>query len=183
VERARIVQEEWADAYDQLAIEIAEAEAAAAAGASGDTSVDISALEKQPQGGNAKQATPNGTPMPGITSTQNIPPYSPSPTTNISPNTVLDGMPSSAPQTPDAGTAALPQSTTNGTTEKKPFRLPPNPHRGQLLPSHVREAHRRYKHDGEGGGVGYSGHSMKGLGIRGAVSCSIGGAGGKRLFR
>ncbi|KAK2756416.1 hypothetical protein FQN54_005308 [Arachnomyces sp. PD_36] len=160
VERARIVQREWADAYDQLAIDLAEAQAAeaeaeaaaAAAAASRGTSVGNPVADKQ--------TTPNGTPpLSGFTPTQT---HSFSPSQNALPG---GGGVSSMPPTP------------------KPFKLPPNPHRSQLLPTHIREAHRRYKLDGEGGGVGYSGLSMKGLGTKGAVSCSIGGTGGRRLFR
>jgi transcription initiation factor TFIID subunit 11 len=61
--------------------------------------------------------------------------------------------------------------------------LPPNPHRGQLLPAHLREALRRYKRDGEGGGVGFSGLSLGNLGVRGSVTWSAGGVGGRRMFR
>lgn len=59
---------------------------------------------------------------------------------------------------------------------------PPNPHRGQLLPAHLREALRRYKRDGEGGGVGFSGLSMGNLGVRGSVTWNAG-VGGRRIFR
>ncbi|KAL4886299.1 hTAFII28-like protein conserved region-domain-containing protein [Aspergillus karnatakaensis] len=62
-------------------------------------------------------------------------------------------------------------------------KLPPNPHRGQLLPSHLREALRRYKRDGEGGGVGFSGLSLGNLGVRGSVTWSAGSVGGRPLFR
>ncbi|KAL5338136.1 hTAFII28-like protein conserved region-domain-containing protein [Aspergillus crustosus] len=62
-------------------------------------------------------------------------------------------------------------------------KLPPNPHRGQLLPSHLREAVRRYKRDGEGGGVGFSGLSLGSLGVRGSVTWSSGSVGGRPLFR
>ncbi|PWY79607.1 hypothetical protein BO70DRAFT_362774 [Aspergillus heteromorphus CBS 117.55] len=62
-------------------------------------------------------------------------------------------------------------------------KLPPNPHRGQLLPSHLREALRRYKRDGEGGGVGFSGLSMGNLGVRGSVTWTAGSVGGRRIFR
>jgi transcription initiation factor TFIID subunit 11 len=50
---------------------------------------------------------------------------------------------------------------------------------GPLLPDHIREAYRRYRKDGEGGGAGVSGYSV-GLGLPGA---GIARAGGKRLFR
>lgn len=61
-------------------------------------------------------------------------------------------------------------------------KLPPNPHRGQLLPAHLREALRRYKRDGEGGGVGFSGLSLGNLGVRGSATWSAG-VGGRPLFR
>ncbi|OJJ53932.1 hypothetical protein ASPSYDRAFT_94424 [Aspergillus sydowii CBS 593.65] len=64
-----------------------------------------------------------------------------------------------------------------------PVKLPPNPHRGQLLPSHLREALRRYKRDSEGGGVGFSGLSLGNLGVRGSVTWSAGSVGGRPLFR
>lgn len=68
---------------------------------------------------------------------------------------------------------------------KPPLQPPsplPNPHRGQLLPAHLREALRRYKRDGEGGGVGFSGLSMGNLGVRGSVTWNAG-VGGRRIFR
>ena len=61
-----------------------------------------------------------------------------------------------------------------------------NPHRGGLLPDHLREALRRYKQDGEGGGVGFDGSSAPGLGTRGRQSWKVGGTfggGGRRLFK
>ncbi|KAL4964450.1 transcription initiation factor TFIID subunit 11 family protein [Aspergillus stella-maris] len=66
---------------------------------------------------------------------------------------------------------------------KATVKLPPNPHRGQLLPSHLREAVRRYKRDGEGGGVGFSGLSLGNLGTRGSVTWNAGSVGGRPLFR
>lgn len=190
VEKARTVQREWADAYDQLLIEVAEAEAAkamepaASATSSGNASADTSAVEKQPPEENMKQTpTPNDSFLFGIAeAAQQNSPYPPVTPSNVLPNVVPDGMPSSTPQTPNPAPTTTPHFN-NLATDTKPFRLPPNPHRGQLLPSHIREAHRRYKLDGEGGGVGYSGLSLKGLGTKGAVTCSIGGVGGKRLFR
>ena len=60
----------------------------------------------------------------------------------------------------------------------------PNPHRGGLLPDHLREALKRYKVDGEGGGVGFAGHSHGLLGVKGAGAFRAGqGNGGRRLFR
>ncbi|PLN80096.1 histone-fold-containing protein [Aspergillus taichungensis] len=67
--------------------------------------------------------------------------------------------------------------------DRPEFRPPPNPHRGQLLPAHLREAQRRYKRDGEGGGVGFTGLSMGNMGVRGSVTWSSGSVGGRRLFR
>ncbi|RMD43664.1 hypothetical protein DV735_g1475, partial [Chaetothyriales sp. CBS 134920] len=60
----------------------------------------------------------------------------------------------------------------------------PNPHRGGLLPEHLREALRRYKADGEGGGVGMEGLSHPLLGLQGAKVWRVGdGAAPRRLFR
>ncbi|KAK5462748.1 hypothetical protein LTS15_002460 [Exophiala xenobiotica] len=60
----------------------------------------------------------------------------------------------------------------------------PNPHRGGLLPDHLREAVRRYKADGEGGGVGFQGSSHGLLGVSGPAAWRVGdGSSGKRLFR
>ncbi len=60
----------------------------------------------------------------------------------------------------------------------------PNPHKGGLLPDHLREALRRYKNDGEGGGVGFQGMSHGLLGVPGPAAWRVGdGVSGKRLFR
>ncbi|PGH28889.1 transcription initiation factor TFIID subunit 11 [[Emmonsia] crescens] len=82
-------------------------------------------------------------------------------------------------------TSTSPQSqpTPKSKKQKPPFKPPPNPHRGQLLPAHLREALRRYKRDGEGGGVGLGGLSMGGTGVKGSFSCGVRGVGGRRLFR
>lgn len=60
-----------------------------------------------------------------------------------------------------------------------------NPHRGGLLPDHLREAVRRYKVEGEGGGVGFGGYSFGNLAVKGEAVPRLGGglAGGRRLFR
>ena len=47
---------------------------------------------------------------------------------------------------------------------------------GPLLPDHFREALRRYKRDGEGGGAGLAGVSV-GLGIPGTGAARLGGRG------
>ncbi|MCJ1467508.1 transcription initiation factor TFIID subunit 11 [Pseudocyphellaria aurata] len=52
---------------------------------------------------------------------------------------------------------------------------------GPLLPDHLREAFRRYKRSGEGGGAGVGGVSV-GLGIQGNAAARVA-KGGKRLFR
>lgn len=60
----------------------------------------------------------------------------------------------------------------------------PNKHHGGLLPDHLREALRRYKADGEGGGFGFDGMSHPLLGIPGAMAWRVGDGGvGQRLFR
>ncbi|ETN36805.1 uncharacterized protein HMPREF1541_09083 [Cyphellophora europaea CBS 101466] len=60
----------------------------------------------------------------------------------------------------------------------------PNPHRGGLLPDHLREALRRYKADGEGFGAGMQGSSHSLLGVPGSVAYRAGdGTTGRRLFR
>jgi transcription initiation factor TFIID subunit 11 len=60
----------------------------------------------------------------------------------------------------------------------------PNPHKGGLLPDHLREALRRYKADGEGGGVGFQGMSHGLLGVPGSAAWRAGeGASGNRIFR
>lgn len=60
----------------------------------------------------------------------------------------------------------------------------PNKHKGGLLPDHLREALRRYKADGDGGGFGFDGLSHPLLGVQGAAGWRVGdGASGQRLFR
>lgn len=60
-----------------------------------------------------------------------------------------------------------------------------NPHRGGLLPDHIREAIRRYKTNGEGGGVGFGGHSFGNLAVKGEAvpRLGMGNSSGRRLFR
>ncbi|RAL01963.1 transcription initiation factor TFIID subunit 11 family protein [Aspergillus ibericus CBS 121593] len=88
-----------------------------------------------------------------------------------------------ATSTPAGGIKQEPSEHTPFSAAKKDVKLPPNPHRGQLLPAHLREALRRYKRDGEGGGVGFSGLSMGNLGVRGSVTWAAGSVGGRRIFR
>lgn len=49
--------------------------------------------------------------------------------------------------------------------------------KGPLMPSHLREALRRYKRDRDGGGAGFAGMSLEG------VERTMTRTGGKRLFK
>ncbi|KAJ5241158.1 uncharacterized protein N7469_002749 [Penicillium citrinum] len=175
VEKARTVQNEWADAHDLAAREAFEAEEAAADKAAQARAEAATARSKP------ATPTPSGTPAPtpGADALNNGIKREPSDTNltaspahgnNVSPS------PSKKPHLP-AASSPIPQRP------RREFRLPANPHRGQLLPSHLREAVRRIKRDGEGGGVGYSGLSMENLGVRGAFTWNSGSVGGRRLFR
>jgi transcription initiation factor TFIID subunit 11 len=66
---------------------------------------------------------------------------------------------------------------------RKSIILLPNPHRGPLLPSHLREALRRSKRAGEGGNVGFSSLSMNGYGVKGSLTWAVRGGAGRRLFQ
>ncbi|KAJ9196536.1 hypothetical protein DTO164E3_3403 [Paecilomyces variotii] len=199
IEKARTVQAEWAEAHDQAALAAFEAEeaaeearlaevraaeaaraeaakAAAAQAASQSTpepskSAETSATTEQKQNGVKQEpAERNGDTVPS-----SVPHHIPPPS-----------VPSNGQYNP--ASAPLSQSTIPATPSqeqirpKREFKLPPNPHRGQLLPTHLREALRRYKRDCEGGGVGMSGLSLQNLGVRGAFTWSVG-SGGRRLFR
>jgi len=82
---------------------------------------------------------------------------------------------------PPSSSPDPPPTTSNGTTSAH---SQPQPHSttvkeaGPLLPDHLREALRRYRRDGEGGGAGLAGLSL-GLGVQGAGSARLG---GRRLF-
>ncbi|KAJ5317769.1 hypothetical protein PENANT_c004G04989 [Penicillium antarcticum] len=158
IEMARTVQAQWADAHDLAARDAFEAEEAAAEAAAQARALGLH--------GNSKPSTPTpgGTPLPGSGSGVKKEPHD-------SDRTPASSIP---PYSSHPGTPLRP---------KREFRPPPNPHRGQLLPSHLREAVRRVKRDGEGGGVGYSGLSMENLGVRGAFTWNSGSGGGRRLFR
>lgn len=68
--------------------------------------------------------------------------------------------------------------------EKESKKYIPNKHNGGLLPDHVREALRRYKNDGDGGGVGFDGMSHPMLGVHGASTWRLGdGNTARRLFK
>ena len=77
-----------------------------------------------------------------------------------------------------------PGSQKYGDAEAKKWDFVPNPHKGGLLPDHLREALRRYKGDGEGGGVGFASTSLGMMGTEGAGTWRVAnGAGARRLFR
>ena len=63
--------------------------------------------------------------------------------------------------------------------ENDPAGDPEKMYLGPIMPDHLREAFRRYRRDGEGGGAGVGGFSV-GLGMPGVGAAKIG---GKRLFR
>lgn len=174
IEKARTVQAEWADAHDQAALLAFEAEEAAAEKAAqaraqavpkSNSATSVPASGSGPPSNGVKKESPDDdqarlSPLP-----------SPAPGNNASP------APSS--QQPGRSSAQGPASL----RPRREFRPPPNPHRGQLLPSHLREALRRSKRDGESGGVGYSGLSMDNFGVKGAFTWNSGSVGGRRLFR
>jgi transcription initiation factor TFIID subunit 11 len=67
--------------------------------------------------------------------------------------------------------------------EKEKDQYIPNPHKGGLLPDHLREALRRYQADGESGGAGFQGSSHNLLGVPGSAAYRVGSGVGRRLFR
>jgi transcription initiation factor TFIID subunit 11 len=198
IEKARTVQQEWAEAFDQAAraqfeAEEAEVEAAAAAAEAGRSSSSEMKEEKDKDTANGvvKHESPDGgtasgtTTAPTSTIPANIPPAlspSPNPVDHHSPYSHSSNATTAVPALPNLNAAPGQSPSSSGARPKREFKPPPNPHRGQLLPSHLREALRRYKRDGEGGGVGVSGLSLASLGVRGAYTWNIG-TGGRRLFR
>lgn len=107
-----------------------------------------------------------------------IPPKIPiDPTNNHSQNLNDDVFAASG----SGGSSALVDLTmaARGTDEQKTTKALEPSNLGPLLPDHLREALRRYKRDGEGGGTGLTGVSV-GLGLQGAGSQRLG---GRRLFR
>ncbi|KAK2733634.1 spermidine resistance protein [Myotisia sp. PD_48] len=183
IEKARTVQQEWADAMDLSALAEYEAK---------ETERLIKQQEKldalAPQ---SIEQTPT---QPSQSQTQ-PPPIVPSPESSEKEPPQENGL-AVADQPTSQGVSPL--STLGPTTptlspgladkngvveeEQKPFKFPPNPHRGPLLPSHIREALRRYKLSAEGGNVGFSGLSLNGYGVKGPFAWSTKGVGGRRLF-
>ncbi|KAI9933298.1 hypothetical protein ASPWEDRAFT_43073 [Aspergillus wentii DTO 134E9] len=166
IEKARTVQAEWADAHDQAALAAFEAE-------------ERAADERAAAAATAATTSGGATPTSGATTPVN---GAGDPAVKKEP---LNGDRSSIPPHVHAAASrpSSPSHNPNPVRPRREFKPPPNPHRGQLLPSHLREAQRRYKRDYEGGGVGFSGLSMGNLGVRGAVTWNAGGAGGRRIFR
>lgn len=162
IEKARTVQAEWADAHDQAARAAFEAEEDAA-----DKAAQAKALTTSTETMTATP-TPSGTPVPQTNGIKKESPDSSRP---------VSVAPSPSQQPGQSTPGALTQR------QRREFRAPPNPHRGQLLPSHMREALRRFKRDGESGGVGFSGLSMDNLQVKGAFTWNSGTVGGRRLFR
>lgn len=166
IEKARTVQAEWAEAHDQAARAAFQAEEAAA--------------EKAAQAATTQSQSVSATPTPSAT-----------------PATLSNGVKKESPDTAQATPSSTPAHITNSTSSPAPgnhvsstplptqrkFEFPSNPHRGQLLPTHLREALRRMKRDGESGGVGFSGLSMDNLGVKGSFTWNSGSVGGRRIFR
>jgi transcription initiation factor TFIID subunit 11 len=89
-------------------------------------------------------------------------------------------------QTQESASVKQEESSADDAPSARPprqFNPPPNPHRGQLLPAHLREAQRRHRRDCESGGVGFAGLSMDNLGSKGSFVWNTGSAGGRRIFR
>ena len=155
IEKARTVQAEWAEAHDRAALAAFEAEEIVPETQT--TEINSPAKPESKNPSEVMLVVENGVQRESPEGTQ----------------------PSNGPS---SQTALKTGATLHPTKPKREFKPPPNPHRGQLLPSHLREALRRYKRDGEGGGVGTSGLSQQNLGVRGTFTWGVG-SGGQRLFR
>lgn len=181
IEKARTVQAEWAEAHDRAARAEFEAQMA-------ELDAQARKAEETAQHAGAAATATATTPdtAEGLNDSAADEPkvkQEASEADRSSANTL-------APITPSFSVASVPPNNGHGNglspvlpESQRVFRPPPNPHRGQLLPSHLREAVRRYKRDCEGGGVGFSGLSLGNLSTRGAFTWNIGSAGGRRLFR
>lgn len=125
----------------------------------GYTKVFIGTLVERAREIQAQHASPPTSPPPDQPSTQNTLPLTSSSFPDLD-----DDIFASGPSAPPPTTSQ----------NKKPPR-----DLGPLLPDHFREALRRYKRDGEGGGAGLGGLSL-GIGLQGTAAARIK---GKRLFR
>ena len=192
IEKARTVQEEWAEAFDRAAYERYLREQADRERQRAAQVAEVAIIAKQ----EASTHT-NGPSVPTAhqqtNATNKLKQESPDtiqvPSTLASPSTeknqtypLLDGIFSFAEAKEDINPPlSLFQTTQQPPSTQEEFQFPPNPHRGQLLPSHLREALRRCKRDG-GDGAGTSGLSLLSLGVRGANTWNAG-IGGRKLFR
>lgn len=179
IEKARTVQAEWADAHDQAARAAFEAEEEAA-----DKAAQAKALTTSTETKTATP-TPSGTPVPQSNGIKKESPDISRPGSANLQNNPSSASPAPANHAVSSSSIQHPgqNSTPISARPRREFRPPPNPHRGQLLPSHMREALRRFKRDGESGGVGFSGLSMDNLQVKGAFTWNSGTVGGRRLFR
>ncbi|EED17982.1 transcription initiation factor TFIID subunit beta, putative [Talaromyces stipitatus ATCC 10500] len=195
IEKARTVQEEWAEAFDLSARvtwerEQAELETAAAAKAAAEAEAKAREEAKAKEDAKAREeaqtnsgsASAESKESDKTTTAMKSEPQSPPGPNNIPALPSAAGFPTTH-LTPYASTPNAGQLANGMKMETHRTFIPPvNPHRGQLLPDHIREALRRYKRDGEGGGTGMSGLSQPMMGVRGAFSWQAG-PGGRRLFR
>lgn len=161
IERARTVQEEWAEVEDRNAIEEIKRERSKKREKESSKTPDTI---DQEMADSEEIAAENGERETQKTSADEPP---------------EEGTTAAQPETSQTGEHADESADEESIPQHA---LPPNPHRGPLLPQHIREALRRYKHDNEGGGVGFSGLSMGSLGVKGSYVWGQGG-GGRRLFR
>ncbi|KAJ6107589.1 hypothetical protein N7523_008912 [Penicillium sp. IBT 18751x] len=173
VEKARTVQAEWATAYDQAArAEFDAEEEAAEKRAQARAQAQTQATQS-----NAGTPTPSGTPGGGVNNGIKKESDAEQARPSATPVHNANAVSSPSPSLHTLGLSSAPLRP------RREFRPPPNPHRGQLLPAHLREALRRSKRDGEGGGVGFSGMSLDNLGVKGSVTWNAGSVGGRRIFR
>jgi transcription initiation factor TFIID subunit 11 len=184
IEKARTVQAEWAEAYDQAALAAFKAEEAALEA----KALAESTPQKRPDTisiaeNGIKGESSNGA---GTPDTASVHPHFSS-TSSLTSN-YRQGSQTALPplQSPLQAPSVIndPNDIPQGSVHRssREFKPPPNPHCGQLLPSHLREALRRYKRNGEGGGVGASTLSQQHFSVKGSFTWSIG-PGGQRLFR
>ena len=106
---------------------------------------------------------------------------SPPPSNAVSPKTREDGETAAAGGQAGEGSLLTPDTLTQESlSEGKPKpKKKKAQDLGPLLPDHLREALRRYKRDGVGGGAGVGGTSL-GLGMPGSGSARLQ---GRRLFK
>ena len=86
--------------------------------------------------------------------------------------------PARSPATAAAGITLASQQNQQASIDGLPIKTDSG-YMGPLIPDHFREAYRRYRRDGEGGGAGVDGRSV-GLGVTGTASARLG---GRRLFK